>query len=462
MRRAAFRFAVVNLGCKVNRVEADGFERLLAGRGGAPSSQAEADLIVVNTCTVTGEAEKKTRKAVRHALSANEEAPVVVTGCATEIDAASYEALGSRVTVVPKAVMALYLEEGAFPSRLPAGGSPLDTRAQRDDHTAEEGELAAPERPAPSTGNRAAGLAAPEGAEAVLPADGRTRIGIKVQDGCNQFCTYCVIPYARGRVRSRDKASVVEEVRSLVKNGYQEVVLTGIHLSSYGIDFKETKEDLLSLILAVNEVEGLKRIRLGSLEPRIITEEFVRTISGLEKICPHFHLSLQSGCDETLKRMNRRYTSDEYYEKCSLLRKYFDKPALTTDVIVGFPGETEEEFEKSRIFVEKVSFYETHIFKYSKREGTKAASMEHQVPEQIKTERSAVMLELSKRKQREYEENFIGKSVEVLVEEEIIKDGRRYQTGHTREYMKVAIEGDKSLQNELLSVKIENHLQIIH
>ena len=289
-----------------------------------------------------------------------------------------------------------------------------------------------------------------------------TRAYLKVQDGCNQFCTYCVIPYARGRVRSRDKASVVEEVRSLVKNGYQEVVLTGIHLSSYGIDFKETKEDLLSLILAVNEVEGLKRIRLGSLEPRIITEEFVRTISGLEKICPHFHLSLQSGCDETLKRMNRRYTSDEYYEKCSLLRKYFDKPALTTDVIVGFPGETEEEFEKSRIFVEKVSFYETHIFKYSKREGTKAASMEHQVPEQIKTERSAVMLELSKRKQREYEENFIGKSVEVLVEEEIIKDGRRYQTGHTREYMKVAIEGDKSLQNELLSVKIENHLQIIH
>ena len=229
MRRGAFRFAVVNLGCKVNRVEADGFERLLAGRGGVPSSQAEADLIVVNTCTVTGEAEKKTRKAVRHALAANEEAPVIVTGCATEIDAAAYEALGSRVTVVPKAGMALYLEEGAFPSRPPAGGSPLDTRAQRDDHTAEEGELAAPERPAPSTGNRAAGLAAPEGAEAVLPADGRTRIGIKVQDGCDNACTYCIVHVARGRATSRNADEAVAEAVALARAGVREIVLTGIN-----------------------------------------------------------------------------------------------------------------------------------------------------------------------------------------------------------------------------------------
>mgnify|MGYP000506042263 CR=1 FL=1 len=222
-----------------------------------------------------------------------------------------------------------------------------------------------------------------------------TRAYIKVQDGCNQFCTYCIIPFARGRVRSRAKEDVVREVTELAANGYQEVVLTGIHLSSYGVDLEN--ENLLSLILAVNEIEGIKRIRLGSLEPRIITEDFVKTISGLEKMCPHFHLSLQSGCDETLRRMNRRYTSEEYYEKCMLLRKYFAHPALTTDVIVGFPQETEEEFEKSKAFIDKVDFYETHIFKYSKREGTKAAVMDNQIPEQIKTARSNELLELGQK-----------------------------------------------------------------
>lgn len=286
-----------------------------------------------------------------------------------------------------------------------------------------------------------------------------TRAYLKVQDGCNQFCTYCIIPYARGRVRSREKENVVAEVKQLVANGYQEVVLTGIHLSSYGVDLQ--REDLLSLILAVNEIEGLKRIRLGSLEPRIITEEFAKTISGLEKICPHFHLSLQSGCNGTLKRMNRRYTAEEYLEKCELLRKYFDNPALTTDVIVGFPGETEEEFEESRAFVEKVNFYETHIFKYSRREGTKAAVMENQVPEQIKTKRSNILLELDERKRKEYEEKFIGKTVEVLMEEEVEKEGKCYQTGHTKEYIKVALKGDENMQNQLVKIKIDNHSQII-
>ena len=286
-----------------------------------------------------------------------------------------------------------------------------------------------------------------------------TRAYLKVQDGCNQFCTYCIIPYARGRVRSREKENVVAEVKQLVANGYQEVVLTGIHLSSYGVDLQG--EDLLSLILAVNEIEGLKRIRLGSLEPRIITEEFAKTISGLEKICPHFHLSLQSGCNGTLKRMNRRYTAEEYFEKCELLRKYFDNPALTTDVIVGFPGETEEEFEESRAFVEKVNFYETHIFKYSRREGTKAAVMENQVPEQIKTKRSNILLELDERKRKEYEEKFIGKTVEVLMEEEVEKEGKCYQTGHTKEYIKVALKGDENMQNQLVKIKIDNHSQII-
>lgn len=432
MKKAALH----NLGCKVNAYETEAMQELLEREGYeiVPFKEG-ADIYIINTCTVTNMADRKSRQMLHRAKKMNPEAIVVAAGCYVQTKNED-EMQDECVDIVignnrKKDIVSILREYEKKHSRVQKEVIDIN-------HTKEYEELH------------------------LSRTAEHTRAYLKVQDGCNQFCTYCVIPYARGRVRSRDKASVVEEVRSLVKNGYQEVVLTGIHLSSYGIDFKETKEDLLSLILAVNEVEGLKRIRLGSLEPRIITEEFVRTISGLEKICPHFHLSLQSGCDETLKRMNRRYTSDEYYEKCILLRKYFDNPALTTDVIVGFPGETEEEFEKSRIFVEKVSFYETHIFKYSKREGTKAASMEHQVPEQIKTERSAVMLELSKRKQREYEENFIGKSVEVLVEEEIIKDGRCYQTGHTREYMKVAIEGDKSLQNELLSVKIENHLQIIH
>ena len=228
------------------------------------------------------------------------------------------------------------------------------------------------------------------------------------------------------------------------------------------MDFQEEKEDLLSLILAVHEIEGLKRIRLGSLEPRIITEEFVKTISGLEKMCPHFHLSLQSGCNATLKRMNRRYTAEEYYEKCELLRTYFEHPALTTDVIVGFPGETEEEFEESRAFVDKVNFYETHIFKYSRREGTKAAVMEHQVPEQIKTARSNVLLALNEQKQREFESYYLGETVEVLMEEEMERDGKRLQTGHTKEYMKIAIESDKKLQNQLADVELTSPLQIIH
>ena len=287
-----------------------------------------------------------------------------------------------------------------------------------------------------------------------------TRAYIKVQDGCNQFCTYCIIPFARGRVRSRAKEDVIREVKDLAANGYQEVVLTGIHLSSYGVDLEG--EDLLSLILAVNEVEGIKRIRLGSLEPRIITEEFVATIAGLEKMCPHFHLSLQSGCNATLKRMNRKYTAEEYYEKCQLLRKYFEHPALTTDVIVGFPGETEEEFAESKAFVDKVDFYETHIFKYSKRAGTKAAVMPDQVPEQVKTMRSNELLALDQEKRSKYESYYIGKNVEVLMEESVEIDGKIMQVGHTKEYVKIAQDSENNLQNQIIDVQIDNHLQIIH
>ena len=293
-----------------------------------------------------------------------------------------------------------------------------------------------------------------------------TRAYIKVQDGCNQFCSYCIIPFARGRVRSRSLEDVVQEVTTLSGNGYKEVVLTGIHLSSYGVDFEEQearkKTDLLTLILAVHEIPGIERIRLGSLEPRIITEEFAEGIAKLPKMCPHFHLSLQSGCDATLKRMNRRYTSSEYAEKCELLRKYFPNPALTTDVIVGFPGETEEEFKESYDFVDSIDFYETHIFKYSRREGTKAAVMPDQVDEQIKAKRSAQLIELGEKKRAAYEQSFQGKEVEVLVEEDLELNGKEVQIGHTKEYMKIALETNENLKNSIVKVQIGKDSQIIH
>lgn len=400
MRRAAFRFAVVNLGCKVNRVEADGFERLLAGRGGAPSPVAEADLIVVNTCTVTGEAEKKTRKAVRHALSANEEAPVVVTGCATEIDAASYEALGNRVTVVPKAGMALYLEEGAFPSRPPAGGSPLDTRAQRDDHTAEEGELAAPERRAPSTGNRTAGLAAPEGAEAVLPADGRTRIGIKVQDGCDNACTYCIVHVARGRATSRNADEVAAEAVALARAGVREIVLTGINLGSYDADGLDLADLCRRLLGETADLHGLDeapcRFRIGSIEPMDVSMDFISLLAEAEgRLCRHLHLPLQSGSSKVLREMGRPYDAEEYRQLVDYLRAVVPEIALTTDIIVGFPGETEDDFADTCTLARHAAFSKIHVFPYSRREGTPAAERPDQVAPDVKAARAARLRALS-------------------------------------------------------------------
>lgn len=263
-----------------------------------------------------------------------------------------------------------------------------------------------------------------------------TRAFIKVQDGCNQFCSYCIIPYARGRVRSRKLEDVLSEVTELAVNGYREIVLTGIHLSSYGVDFTDDEENLQSLILKLSEVEGIERIRLGSLEPRIITEEFVSAIASCKKICPHFHLSLQSGCEATLKRMNRHYTPEEYLAGCEIIRKYFEHPAITTDVIVGFPGETEEEFEETKTFLRQVQFYEMHIFKYSKRKGTRAAVMPNQVPEEIKTKRSHELMELEAEMSHEFREYYLGKNVEVLTEEWIKIGDKKFLTGYTKEYVK--------------------------
>ena len=428
------KVALHNLGCKVNAYETEAMQELLEENGYeiVPFKEG-ADVYVINTCTVTNMADRKSRQMLHRAKKMNPEAIVVAAGCYVqakeqtgEIDECIDIVIGNNKKKELIEILDQYCKE-----RQGVKKAIIDIN-----HTKEYEEMH------------------------LSKTAEHTRAYIKVQDGCNQFCTYCIIPFARGRVRSRGKEDVIREVKDLAANGYQEVVLTGIHLSSYGVDLEG--ENLLSLILAVNEVEGIKRIRLGSLEPRIITEEFVQTISSLEKMCPHFHLSLQSGCDETLRRMNRRYNTEEYYKKCQLLRKYFENPALTTDVIVGFPGETEEEFEKSKAFVDKVDFYETHIFKYSKRAGTKAAVMENQVPEQMKTERSNVLLALDKEKRSKYEASFIGKTVEVLMEESAQIDGKTVQVGHTKEYVKIGIESESNLQNQLIDVQIKNHLQIIH
>lgn len=430
MKKAALH----NLGCKVNAYETEAMQQLLEENGYeiVPFKEG-ADVYVINTCTVTNMADRKSRQMLHRAKKMNPDAVVVAAGCYVQAKEAAGEIDESIDIVIGnnKKKDLIQILDAFYEEKQGASKAVIDIN-----HTHEYEEMHL---------NKTAE---------------HTRAYIKVQDGCNQFCTYCIIPFARGRVRSRAKEDVVREVTELAKNGYQEVVLTGIHLSSYGVDLEG--ETLLSLILAVNEIEGIKRIRLGSLEPRIITEEFVQTISGLPKMCPHFHLSLQSGCDETLRRMNRRYTSEEYYEKCMLLRKYFKNPALTTDVIVGFPGETEEEFAKSKAFIDKVDFYETHVFKYSKREGTKAAVMEHQVPEQKKTERSNVLLELDREKRAKYEEQFIGTKVEVLMEEQIELNGESCQVGHTKEYVKVALKTEENLQNRLIDVQIDNHSQIIH
>lgn len=428
------KVALHNLGCKVNAYETEAMQEMLehAGYEIVPFQEG-ADIYVINTCTVTNIADRKSRQMLHRARKMNPDAVVVAAGCYVQAQAEK-QVIDPCIDIVlgnnkkQDLLTALQAYEEAH-GDLREVIDINHTKEYENLHLTKQGE--------------------------------HTRAYIKVQDGCNQFCSYCIIPYARGRVRSRAKEDVVAEVTDLAKNGYQEVVLTGIHLSSYGIDF-ENEDNLLSLIRAVHEIEGIKRIRLGSLEPRIITEEFVQAIAALPKMCPHFHLSLQSGCNETLKRMNRRYTSEEFYEKCEILRKYFEKPALTTDVIVGFPQETEEEFETTYEFLKKSCFYETHIFKYSKREGTKAAVMQGQIPEQIKAKRSARLIELGEKNRRAYEESFLGKTVEVLVEEKSDVNGKEMWTGHTKEYMKIALESEKNLQNCILNVQIKDGREIIH
>ena len=393
-----------------------------------------ADIYVINTCTVTNIADRKSRQMLHKAKKMNPEAIVVATGCYVQTGGEKLEkdeaidlVLGNNQKINIVEALAEYAENK------PGHGSHVikinQTKEYEDlsiDHTAEH-----------------------------------VRAYIKVQDGCNQFCTYCIIPYARGRVRSRNIESVLKEVHSLAEKGYKEVVLTGIHLSSYGVDFpEEKKETLLSLIRAVHEIEGIQRIRLGSLEPGIVTREFAEGIAALPKVCPHFHLSLQSGCDETLERMNRRYRSGEYRERCELLREVYGNPALTTDVIVGFPQESEEEFQKSYDFVDGIHFYETHIFKYSRRQGTKAAAMDGQLTEAEKARRSEKMIEMHHRHASDYEKSMIGKELEVLIEEEYTNDGRTWYLGHSREYIKTAVPKSENYGvNDIIRVKAERFLE---
>lgn len=426
MKKAALH----NLGCKVNAYETEAMQHLLeeAGYEIVPFTQ-KADVYVINTCSVTNMADRKSRQMLHKAKKNNPDSIVVATGC--YVQTSEKEVLNDlSVDIVigndRKHDLVRLLEEYSL-------DSVNDTVDDINDGKHDFEELF------------------------IDQTKEHTRAFIKVQDGCNQFCSYCIIPYARGRVRSRRFENVIAEVERLAANGFKEVVLTGIHLSSYGVDFEEAT-GLLELIQAVNAVKGIERIRLGSLEPKIVTEHFASELSKLDKICPHFHLSLQSGCDATLKRMNRKYTTKEYERGCELLRKYFVHPAITTDVIVGFPGETEEEFEQTEAYLEHIHFYEMHIFKYSKRKGTRAAVMPDQIDEQIKASRSEKLIALGHDMSKEFRKFYIGKNEEVLFEEKAVIGDKEYFVGYTKEYVKVAKETDENLENQIVSGRISGML----
>ncbi len=426
-----------NLGCKVNSYETEAMRQLLeaAGYEIVEFGSEAADVYIINTCTVTNIADRKSRQMLHKAKKDNPNAVVVAAGCYVQEAGEKLladEAVDLIVGNNRKGQIVEVLDE-YFKGRN-IEDSFIDINKTKEYERLE-----------------------------INASLSHTRAYIKIQDGCNQFCTYCIIPFARGRVRSRSLEDIVDEVEKLAKSGCHEIVVTGIHLSSYGLDFDNTEynaqpvpnaERLLQVLEAIAKVEGIDRIRLGSLEPRIITDTFLTRLSAIEQICPHFHLSLQSGCDETLRRMNRRYDTQEFYEGVKKIREYFDKPAITTDVIVGFPGETDEEFEVTRKYLEKINFFEMHVFKYSRRKGTIADRMENQVPESVKGERSDVLIELDEKLSREYRESFINETEQVLVEEYIESGGKKYAVGHTKRYVRVLIElDDKNSDN--ISVNAE-------
>lgn len=415
------KVAIHSLGCKVNSYEAESMEIMLRDEGYeiVPFSEdVQADIYIINTCSVTNIADRKSRQMLHKAKKMNPEAVVVAAGCYVQADPDGVKK-DECVDIILGNNMKISIVEAL--NDYFGGSDKTSYLVDINDKYQEYESLK------------------------INQTGEHTRAYIKIQDGCNQFCSYCIIPYVRGRVRSRKPEDIVNEVKTLAATGVKEVVLTGIHISSYGTDLENIS--LIELIEAIHEIEGIKRIRLGSLEPRIITEEFAKRIAGLEKICPHFHLSLQSGCDKTLKAMNRKYNTEEYYDGCVKLREVFDNPAITTDVIVGFPGETEEDFLETRKFLEKVHFYEMHIFKYSRRKGTVADRMEGQVDEKVKTQRSAILLELENKMSKEYRQQHIGKTEEVLIEEIVSENGKDYFMGFTPDYIRVKIACDTALDN---------------
>ena len=433
------KVAFHNLGCKVNSYEMDVMLQSLKDKGyEIVPFEEKADIYIVNTCTVTNIADRKSRQMLHKAKKTNPEGIVVAVGCYVQSDtegAKADDAVDLLIGNNRKKDLVRILENYM---------NGVEEDAVIDiNHTDEYEEMKL-------TGTQE-----------------HTRAYIKIQDGCNQFCSYCLIPFARGRVRSRKSEDTVEEITGLAKAGYQEFVLTGIHISSYGIDFEEkgraiygaeTNWHLLKLLEEVDAIPGVSRLRLGSLEPRLITEEFAQGIGRLKTLCPHFHLSLQSGSEATLKRMNRHYTPEEFRRGVELLRRTFEHPAVTTDVIVGFPQESEEEFEETRRFLEVICFYEMHIFKFSKRKGTRAAIMEGQIAEKDKTRRSNILLEMEKRQSKEFRTYYIGRQEEVLLEEKKEIDGREYWIGHTREYVKVALASDKDCRNRLVTGMIKDSI----
>ncbi len=433
------KVAFHNLGCKVNSYEMDVMLQSLKDKGyEIVPFEEKADIYIVNTCTVTNIADRKSRQMLHKAKKTNPEGIVVAVGCYVQSDtegAKADDAVDLLIGNNRKKDLVRILENYM---------NGVEEDAVIDiNHTDEYEEMKL-------TGTQE-----------------HTRAYIKIQDGCNQFCSYCLIPFARGRVRSRKSEDIVEEITGLAKTGYQEFVLTGIHISSYGIDFEEkgraiygaeTNRHLLKLLEEVDAIPGVSRLRLGSLEPRLITEEFAQGIGRLKTLCPHFHLSLQSGSEATLKRMNRHYTPEEFRRGVELLRRTFEHPAVTTDVIVGFPQESEEEFEETRQFLEEICFYEMHIFKFSKRKGTRAAIMEGQIAEKDKTRRSNILLEMEKRQSKEFRTYYIGRQEEVLLEEKKEIDGREYWIGHTREYVKVALASDKDCRNRLVTGMIKDSI----
>ncbi len=457
--------ALHNLGCKVNSYELDVVQQLLLENDYkiVPFDEM-ADIYIVNTCTVTNIADRKSRQMLHRAKAKNPNAIVVAIGCYVQTgkeDVIQDECIDLAIGNNRKGEIVAIIEEYLRNKGLLGESTDRVDKTLQDttiidvNHTYEYEEMT------------------------LKKTAEHTRAYIKIQDGCNQFCTYCIIPYARGRVRSRHAEDIRKEIEGLVQTGYQEIVLTGIHISSYGIDFEDAawkegrsvevlKEEgrhdysghskLIDLIEQIHDIEGIRRIRLGSLEPRIVTEEFAVRLSKLEKICPHFHLSLQSGCDETLKRMNRHYTAEQYLQGVQNLRNAFENPAVTTDVIVGFPQETEEEFAETLAFLERVGFYEMHIFKYSKRKGTIAAGMPGQVPDVKKTERSNILLELEGRQSKEFRAHYIGKTAEVLFEESKQIGDKTYQIGHTEDYVKVAVETAEDWSNQLRTAAVSGFL----